>query len=1380
MKVSFDLRKNGPQRNNTVSFKGVEPTKSAEGFKELRFAYPFDPDIQECYLKVYKVGTDNKGNYFTDGIAFSNDGRDGIALPPNGLSIDMQKTFGFDENQPFAYNYLIKRTDGRGENIKTDCGDVINENGTLFNVISSTKSGMNKGGSMKLVIIDSQKVGYVYNDKNLIVKDENLAQRAENGIKTLTNKFGGTLAGLEYAVENGEYDNYSRIISLPIFTDDDFSAHAYWNKNCMQMAKSFGNINNYASLQRKMFAHGLNLVSDGAFVNEGLEGTHFGSLLKWGENSPYYYWFRASGLNNGPLSLGVFPKNKEFISHKIVNSPYSYTQKENGKIKISSNHNYDKNKPTYIQFFDNRMVTEAEKTDTSHLIKSYSKLSTPNVYDIHTHNDSIFPYSFEIKPEIYNKNVKNLIEYNSDNPDAEIRLDSPLAARLLSKSEYYNVDGKFESGFETWDANVDIAKLNFVFSNTDAKDLKNLPLEKRREVMGKMLRANYQVQDYTVQSGAYWTQKTDDILRTYVAQQLKNVDENNPSLVYQKIMALSDNKVFPKEVKTEVSKEEVENVLDDMYNNKRELSDLNKKDEILEGVMNTPLDAIEFGQNLTSVLASPLISKRANVKSEVGVPRFEIYKNGDKNLPEEYAETYKKMDEIFAKDLSGYAEKILDRVDGQLPENQKLFDGDEVTEYGKYVLPLLLPQITKYAVVKALAPKVEVSVNDKNGEMLYDYNALNNVHLQSFGITKFASPEDEARVVLSELQSGIKKIKPNADDVIVNSISKSLKGTNLRSFQLADLIIDKTQSGLDWRIDATKDIADVEALRNGIENFDTMWENIIDFWKSFQSAVQKKNPNVYTVAEVTDEENLHTDGWGEYSRRFPSKTDIIPKFLRETGMSAIAEYSFFFSDLQKAFSNKFESGESNPDTTYASKMVYDKMVGGNKNIIKMGAQDAMKFAYTFIGNHDKPRALHCMALNMPLFYNDLTYADGNFEARRTAYKVLKDKYMDNIEPHEVNNFDFSGVSAKAIAMAEAIRPALIDQLNDYCYFNKISEADKTRNLIAISKSISDLAGGKFMDSHFNPEAFGVKPIDVAISMAIKQAKDKYGFQLPDNLNKDYEDGAFAKVMTPAMSKLKAMMKYLVALPGMPTLFDGDDTANSGYDTKTKNMYLQGRQKVHDEWVDVDNPKYRQFVADNKAQLDWIMGIRRNPHCKALNNGAVFTLPLNETMAHGDHPGKTPVASILRQSSDGHMAISIFNPLGIPKDNKYAYEMNMDRAAFIESLHMNECGENIGIKGLKKDMLFRDAEKPNDEYYVREYHGDYFLKRKVEGHDEPIMLDTSALILYHDPEDDKDSKDNKKVSFTGHYGNFKPNAKFVAGAYNTKVCEQGKKLALVSR
>ena len=70
---------------------------------------------------------------------------------------------------------------------------------------------------MKLVIIDSQKVGYVYNDRNMIVEDKALKRRGQEGIKTLTNKFGGTLAGLEKAVEDGEYDNYGRIISLPMY-----------------------------------------------------------------------------------------------------------------------------------------------------------------------------------------------------------------------------------------------------------------------------------------------------------------------------------------------------------------------------------------------------------------------------------------------------------------------------------------------------------------------------------------------------------------------------------------------------------------------------------------------------------------------------------------------------------------------------------------------------------------------------------------------------------------------------------------------------------------------------------------------------------------------------------------------------------------------------------------------------------------------------------------------------------------------------------------------------------------------------------------------------------------------------------------------------------
>ena len=46
--------------------------------------------------------------------------------------------------------------------------------------------------------------------------------------------------------------------------------------------------------------------------------------------------------------------------------------------------------------------------------------------------------------------------------------------------------------------------------------------------------------------------------------------------------------------------------------------------------MNTPLDSFEFGDNIVGALASPYISKRAMTKDEIGVSRYELYKNGNK------------------------------------------------------------------------------------------------------------------------------------------------------------------------------------------------------------------------------------------------------------------------------------------------------------------------------------------------------------------------------------------------------------------------------------------------------------------------------------------------------------------------------------------------------------------------------------------------------------------------------------------------------------------------------------------------------------------------------------------------------------------------------
>ena len=1371
MKVNLDL-KNDKIRSNAISFEGYTFVKSDEGFKELEVSYPYDENKDDCYLEVYKLAQDQYGNYYTTGRAYSRTHGESYKMKPGSNRIDLAREFGIQDNQAFAYHFLLKDKHGHGfPRVRIDAGDIIdersyeNEQRNIFNVVSAHKSKLSRGGSMKLVIIDSQKVGYVYNDRNVIVEDQALKERGRKGIKTLTNKFGGTLAGLEKSIENGEFDNYGRIISLPIFTDDDFTAHAYWNKNCMQMANSLGNINNYASLQRKMFAHGLNFVSDGAFVNEGLQGVHFKHMLRWGEDSPYYNWFRASSLKDGPLSMGVFAKNKEYISHKIVNSPYLYKQNGIGTVSIQSNPTYDATKPTYINFFDKRLVTEKERTDTTSLIKTYSIMSTPNVYDLHTHNDSIFPYAFEINPETYNNNVKNLNKYNDANSDATIDLRSYMAARILSKFETFVVDGKFESGFETWDANPDIAKLNFVYSNTDAMALKNIPTEKRRAYMEKILRGNIQVQDYAVTSGMYWTQKTDDILRLHVAQNIRNPEVDNPQKVYNQILSIADGKTFPKSIKAEVSFNEVENVLSGYYNHKRELSNEDRQSQIIEGLMNTPLDSIELGDNLVSVFASPLISKRASKKSEIGVSRYELYKAGNETLSPEYAHTYNQMDKIYTNEMYSFADAVLKNVNSVLADDKKLFVGDRVTNYGKYVLPLILPEITKYAVIKSLVPETEVAINRDNGELSYEYNKLKEVSLQTIGITNPSSPQDEAQMLINTLRKGMKNLDSSSTSEMVESILKTLKDTNLASFQLADLIIDKTQSGLDWRIDATKDIADVEALRNKHNSFDYTWRTVTDFWKRFTQGVISKNPNAYTVAEITNAVDLHGVGYGGNSRKYPKTSDIVPKFLRDTGMTSKANYSFFFNDISQIFTKNFENGAAfNNNEGYLDKIIYEKMLGTNDKaaFVTSSSLDSLIYSYTFIGNHDKPRALHCAAMDMGLFYTNLNDPK-NHDYRVKAYQIINDKFLEAISDDVVGRYDFSRVSPKAIAMADAIRPAFIDILNNYRNQHHYNDEDFNRAFVPISRAISDLAQGKFLGKRFDPEAFGIKPIDVTISMVLKQAREVHGFYLPNIEADKYEKDVFDAVMSPALSKLLGMMKYLVALPGMPTLFDGDDAGATGYDPETKNMYLQGRQRVHDEWVTLNSGKYNSFLAQYKGYFDEVMAVRRNPKCNALNNGAIYTLPLNRATN-----GKL-VSSILRQSTDGRMALSIFNPTGFHIDHRAHYKPD---DIYIDKIYLNENSAKLeGVPGLRVGLEFRNAKNENECFRVNtDDKGNYYIAKYSYGKEEPIKVEDSTLILYHVP-------NNVQLTFTGS-SHFTPNARFIASAYEPKVQECGKKIAFI--
>ncbi len=1369
VKVNLNLS-NQPKINNRASFEGYKPVKSEFGDREYEFNYPFDDTKYDCYLEIFHVGTDNNGNYFITKPCkwdpVNPDDADpnepGIKLK-NGQAtkIDLKGEFGIDPNEAFAYHYKLypkgTHADAKWE---TDAGNLIDNtsNGAWekYNIVTDRASTVSKGGAMKLIDLDINNVMWIYDDKNNIVKNPNI-DRLRNVSKNFANKIGGSIAGLEKDIDEGKLDNYTRIITLPMFTDDNLTAHAYWNKNCMQMVQDLGNVNNYASLQRKFFAKGINLVSDGAYVNEGLEGIHFQHILNWGTQSPYMNWFKISDLQSVPLSLGVFSKNSKYTTHRLINPKYKFEQQPDGMVKIYRNRLYDKKSPTYIQIYDKR-IPNAEKLSSEQLIQAYNKLNRNHI-ELNTHNDVVIPYSFRIDPEIYKKNVEGLNEYNKQFRISEdrIKLYSEQGTRIAAHFKYFGPDGKHESGFETWDANPDIAKLNYVYSNSDTQKLKNiLDPKERAEAENTLLQNNMQVQDYAISSAKFWTKKTNDILNIYVAQNLRDIKNKTTDEITAKIKALSNGKVFPKD--TDIDNDIVASVINGNYFLHGTQSTDSYDDLVIRGLMDVPLDSIEVGDDIAAALASPYMTKRAIKEEQIGVSRFDMYKNGNKHVLPEFKYAYDLTDKMYTKEMKAFADEILKKLEKRMEEEDgnKLRDKDgHSTDYAKYVIPLLTAEIAKFAIIKSVMPDAQFGYDKKSGGIIYDYKKLKNTSLLSMGITA-VSPEDEAVSLANKLRHRIKKIDETDKREFSNILWTSINGIDATSFKLAEMIVDRTGAGLDWRIDATKDIGDMTSLRNQKNEFEKTWNDVIKFWSKFTDAVKEYHPDAYIAAEVTDEGEIYKMGYGSKSgSRFANEQEAVKKLINEGGFTTLANYRYFASDIAKIFGKLFEyDGYSVDKGTDQNETVLNQL----KEFVKSGSLESLIYSYTFAGNHDKPRSLDGFAMDMDMVFADL--ADKSVHKadpyRERAYKILEAKAFDyTVKPEEINNYDFNRVSNLAVAKCESIASGMGKASTQIGV-----DENRSKYIYGVMlKALSNLAKGKFRGKVFEADGFGTKDYNAALDLVLSEMdyvenNDK-SKRLTKEEKKKLKDKTFENIVDPAMSRLLGQTKFLVALLGNPTLYGGDEYASTGFETTSKNIYLQNRNIIHEEWADPNNVNFKKFVKRFKDDMDYQYSLRTRKELQPLNDGTPFILKQQ-------HAKDTSLSALLRQSPDGKMTISLFNTKGINHTyDKYYTPGEVE----LDCIDLNQDGE-LGLPGgLRPGLKFKNADKNDTKtYYVNG-------NNQITGADHtPIKFNDSTLILYHDP------------SFTGSRVLYNPQYSFTSSnAYKQKQeVVTGSKLAVISK
>ncbi len=1297
---------NGGSYSNKVAFGGQKKVLDQYGLEKYKFYYPYDSKKYDAHVEFYDVETTKDGKYKVIPSEY-----EPVKLDSEGNSGDVNINKLFRYSDKFAYRFVITKK-GTNDVVKKafDPGIVTNiqdlsSDDNKFNIVFKDRAIVNKDGKMQLIMPDEYYPGVIRDYDGKLTVSEVLRNKALSSVRTHTNKLGGTLKGIMYKLPELKEEGYTRIVGMPI-TKDTVSSHLYWTQNAFQVSPQLGGMEDFKTFQKELFKNGINWISDAALVNEGLQGLHFANVLKWGTKSPYYNWFKAPGLQNEGLKLGILPAKTEHVRYKLVNSPYQLDS------QLSANDKYDPKKPTYVQFYDIRLVTR-EQEEADELIETYENNNPKNSYDITAHDDVIYPYSFEIDPA---KLLDNIQYYQARADKDIVDLQSIGAIKKVMVFDNFSIVSKPDaSGFEMWDGNTDIAKLNFFVSKSDLEEISKLPKDKRAEAQTKLEQGVLQVVDSAVNSGKYWTKLAADIQLKAAADVLKGTKptlEDYRNKIEQEVEAGN----LPPSTREVMTDEVIENILADDYAFPRlkGYSTDSAQEYVLRQVMDYPLESLPFSSDLLAVLSSPYIQKRATTKDEIGLSRLDIYKAGENNLPEEFKEVRKNANKMYEQELKDFMMGVINLMDIGLIEK------DKPTEKGKYIINEIMPELMQYAMIKGVDPDADIRILP-NGKI--DFSRVNpeKLTLHSAKIAGL-SPEDEANKLVKHIRRGISyadKLK------IAEAFQKRYSKIDLTTYKMADAIVDRTESGMGWRIDAAKDVSSIDSVKAGADNFAEAWENVIFVWKKFNEAVKDVNPHVYTTAEITDVNDLidkskitnadngrfeqDTSGLaGEGVLGFEDVIHPETKFIEETGITTTANYSFFYSLVPELYT---KSGQHGGDGDFGQidklKGKLDYGWGGehpNPGFMFNTPLDGVLHSYTFVGNHDKPRLLHTMALDMQLFYTDFK----NDDHKKTAARVLG--YRED----EIGRMNFSKISPQAVAMGDRLRKAFDKALGD----------DKAAK-VAVNKAIATIAGGHFKGHEIKPDAFGARPFEIAIQNVIEEVNHQ-GFPMDRESDrvKDLEAKILGDILEPACDKYLSVYKTLVTLPGDVTDFAGDKILATGYESKAKNLYQQNRNTIRWEWL--EDSERRSYAKKFRDDMNSILALRNDPKLSALNDGVPVTLT---------NSNDSNFASVLRYNDKGSVVLTVYNTNGANRNN----EEKMSRfKVTIDEILLDRKGMKEGLAGgLSEGTTFKST-NPKDEGYefrvVSDKSGKYSIKKFKENSDDSVKItmrpdDYNSLVLY---------------------------------------------------
>lgn len=1145
------------KQTSQVSFSGYKNDYSSKGEEVIKFfAPPGDKSGYELYLEYTHLK--KQGEHWVEDEEIG-----GSSLEPMDSTKPLlvpKSVLPEGPDSAFGYRFVLKKG-GAADVRMYDPGAKSQEasNGA-FNVLLSNVGGVSKSGPMYHILPDS------YHNpewKDSDDKQDILAVRNHYNIA------GGNIKGMIEKAKEGDLDAYGLVISTPLFGKDEISSHGYWTTNPYQISSMRGDLQDFKDLNIELFNRGKQYVADGAFTSQGYQSPLLQHALKWGKDSPYYDWFKFDTVGNqysSKVSLGILPNTElgiENSRYKIVNASFG----EDGR----SNPDYDPSKPTYIQFYDQRLASEDQKNDKANLITKYANKTAADAYDISSHQDATWPYSFEINPADKTK-ISKLMKFESTSIGDITNFDE------LFSFDNLTIDQKTESkGASFWDGNLDLVKMNL--SNPNGID---------KNTQGKTRARNYL---YNV--AAYWTKTTHNALLENLALNQDRVDD-----VAGK-NGIKEEEL--EEIRTAISSGKYQNNLfKDAPNNAYSF--------ILDEVMDFPLEAIEVAPDLSAVLSSPYITPSAEDKYQLNARKADLVKTAP--------DLNKGMKEIYTKTVPSFVTAVLRKMD-EGRSTSKIFNGDKLTEYGQFIARLITPELTKFALVKGVTG--EDGTVGENGTINYGDLSQHNIYSTGIVADKQAGPKGEAGALVKKIAKNTGELNDSAP-ALAKMFNAKYGSASLKAFKTAQAVVEKSGAGLNWRFDAAKDVADLGGTKSDPDTntFEHSLDNMIDFWTPFVSRIKEQNPNSMSIAEITDFWNYFKWSGATIEQAREANKQKLGKYLdperaeqifyEKTGATTGSNYSQFFGLMPQLYGQSIEEGynDSNANISKVYKALMEGLDGRETQAFLKNNQLAfITNNHIFVDNHDKPRVLHGMALDMELF---LAEVSKNKDKQREATNIAKDIFANA-------NINTDVLSTKGIAVAKLYR--------DHAKAFDCDKGDIDKAIVNIITKGGTVKDG--VELQERSRAFGTRPLEITI----KDVAKKLG--VSDAKAQEVLEG----IMKTPLQKFENMWGLMIALGGVPTIFNGEEYGQTGHETPSKNQELGCRNMVLHNRKN-DGSAFSKFY----QHINATSGLHNLPGLSALSGG----MPTAISQRNDD------VIAIHKYDDKGSEVISVLADVGLDRND----------------------------------------------------------------------------------------------------------------------------------